>query len=138
MGLAPGGGPRHICGVMLPEMPHSEPISVDRLVKIYDKETAVDGISFTLKRGAITALLGPNGAGKTTTIATIMGLLTPTSGRVTVLGAEMPRQRYRVLARMNFESPYVEVTMRMTVRQNLMVFGKIYGVDVLHGGVGWV
>src|SRR5262245_64988799 len=113
-------------------------ISIDRLVKVYKTETAVEGISFTIAKGSITALLGGNGAGKTTTIATIMGLLTPTSGRVTVLGAEMPRQRYRVLARMNFESPYVEVTMRMTVRQNLMVFGKIYGVDVLHGGVGWV
>src|SRR5262245_11807615 len=129
MGLAPGGRPRHICGVMPPEMPYSEPaISVDRLVKIYDKETAVDGISFTLKRGAITALLGPNGAGKTTTIATIMGLLTPTSGRVTVLGAEMPAQRHRVLHRMNFESPYVDMPMRLTIRQNLTVFGMLYGV----------
>ena len=74
------------------------------------------------------ALLGGNGAGKTTTIASIMGLITPTSGRVTVLGAQMPRQRYRVLHRMNFESPYVEVPMRLTVRQNLTVFGKLYGV----------
>ena len=62
-------------------------ISVDRLVKVYKSETAVEGISFTLARGSITALLGANGAGKTTTIATIMGLLTPTSGTVTVLGA---------------------------------------------------
>jgi ABC-2 type transport system ATP-binding protein len=88
----------------------------------------VDGISFTLAPGSITALLGGNGAGKTTTIASIMGLITPTSGRVTVLGAEMPRQRYHVLHRMNFESPYVEVPMRLTVRQNLTVFGKLYGV----------
>jgi ABC-2 type transport system ATP-binding protein len=107
------------------------PISVDRLVKIYKTEPAVDGISFTLTSGSITALLGGNGAGKTTTIATIMGLVTPTSGRVTVLGAEMPRQRYRVLHRMNFESPYVEVPMRLTVRQNMKVFGKLYGVDDL-------
>ena len=57
-----------------------------------------------------------------------MGLVTPTSGRVTVLGAEMPQQRYRVLHRMNFESPYVEVPMRLTVRQNLKVFGMLYGV----------
>jgi ABC-2 type transport system ATP-binding protein len=107
------------------------PIAVDQLVKIYNTVPAVDGISFTLASGSITALLGGNGAGKTTTIATIMGLLTPTSGRVTVLGAQMPRQRYRVLARMNFESPYVEVPMRLTVRQNLTVFGKLYGVDDL-------
>jgi ABC-2 type transport system ATP-binding protein len=60
-----------------------------------------------------------------------MGLITPTSGRVTVLGAEMPRERYRVLQRMNFESPYVEVPMRLTVRQNMTVFGMLYGVENL-------
>src|SRR5580700_7966141 len=113
-------------------MPAPPPIAIERLVKIYKTVPAVDGISFTLKAGSITALLGGNGAGKTTTIATIMGLVTPTSGRVAVLGAEMPRQRYRVLQRMNFESPYVEVPMRLTVRQNLIVFGKLYGVDDLH------
>ncbi len=109
------------------------PISVDRLVKIYKTVAAVDGISFTLKPGSVTGLLGGNGAGKTTTIATIMGLVLPTSGRVTVLGAEMPKERYRVLHRMNFESPYVEVPMRLTVRQNLTVFGMLYGVEYLRG-----
>ncbi len=64
-----------------------------------------------------------------------MGLVTPTSGRVAVLGAEMPRQRYRVLHRMNFESPYVEVPMRLTVRQNMTVFGKLYGVEDLRGRI---
>lgn len=112
-------------------MPQSPPIAVERLVKIYKTVPAVDGISFTLAPGSITALLGGNGAGKTTTIASIMGLITPTSGRVTVLGAEMPLQRYRVLQRMNFESPYVEVPMRLTIRQNLTVFGKLYNVDNL-------
>ena len=106
-------------------------IAVERLVKIYKSGTAVDGISFALKPGSITALLGPNGAGKSTTIATIMGLVTPTSGRVTVLGAEMPSQRYRVLHRMNFESPYVDMPMRLTVRQNLTIFGKLYAVENL-------
>ena len=112
-------------------MPQSPPIAVERLVKIYKTVPAVDGISFTLAAGTITALLGGNGAGKTTTIASIMGLITPTSGRVSVLGARMPQQRYRVLHRMNFESPYVEVPMRLTVRQNLTVFGKLYDVDHL-------
>jgi ABC-2 type transport system ATP-binding protein len=106
-------------------------IEVERLVKIYKTVPAVDGISFALAPGSITALLGGNGAGKTTTIASIMGLIAPTSGRVTVLGAHMPSQRYRVLQRMNFESPYVEVPMRLTVRQNLTVFGKLYDVDDL-------
>ncbi len=103
-------------------------IKVERLVKIYKQLPAVDGVSFAIAPGSITGLLGGNGAGKTTTIAMIMGLIMPTSGRVTVLGAEMPRQRYRVLHRMNFESPYVEMPMRLTIRQNLRVFGMLYGV----------
>jgi ABC-2 type transport system ATP-binding protein len=111
------------------------PIAVDRLVKTYKTVAAVDGISFTLKPGSVTGLLGGNGAGKTTTIATIMGLVLPTSGRVAVLGAEMPKERYRVLHRMNFESPYVEVPMRLTVRQNMTVFGMLYGVEDLHARI---
>jgi len=103
-------------------------ISVDRLTKIYKGTMAVDGISFRLPRGSITGLLGGNGAGKTTTIAIIMGLVMPTAGHVAVLGAEMPKERYRVLHRMNFESPYVDMPMRLTVRQNLSVFAQLYGV----------
>jgi ABC-2 type transport system ATP-binding protein len=108
---------------------HATPaIAVDRLVKRYKSTTAVDGISFMLPRGSVTGLLGGNGAGKTTTIAMIMGLVTPTSGSVRVLGAAMPDERYRVLQRMNFESPYVDLPMRLTVRQNLSVFADLYAV----------
>jgi ABC-2 type transport system ATP-binding protein len=103
-------------------------IDADRLVKIYKSGVAVNGVSFSVPQGSITALLGGNGAGKTTTIAMIMGLVTPTSGRVTVLGADMAHERHRVLHRMNFESPYVDMPMRLTVRQNLTVFGLLYGV----------
>src|ERR1700694_748842 len=111
-------------------MPAAEPaIAVDQLTKVYKTTRAVDGISFALEQGSITGLLGGNGAGKTTTIAMILGLVTPTSGTVKVLGADMPRQRYLVLGRMNFESPYVDMPMRLTVRQNLNVFGRLYGVD---------
>src|SRR5689334_8292505 len=106
-------------------------LAVRDLVKQYPTGTAVAGISFALKAGSITGLLGGNGAGKTTTIAMIMGLIAPTSGRVSVLGAEMPRQRYRVLQCMNFESPYVDMPMRLTIRQNLTVFGMLYGVPDL-------
>ena len=106
----------------------SPAIAVDRLVKRYKTATAVDGISFMLPRGSVTGLLGGNGAGKTTTIAMIMGLVTPTSGSVRVLGASMPDDRYRVLQRMNFESPYVDLPMRLTVRQNLSVFADLYAV----------
>ncbi len=110
-------------------------IAVDALVKRYKSATAVDGISFRLARGSITALLGGNGAGKSTTIAMIMGLVTPTSGTVSVMGARMPKERYRVLHRMNFESPYVDMPMRLTVRQNLTVFGQLYGVADLAGRI---
>ncbi|MGE0752049.1 MAG: ABC transporter ATP-binding protein [Variibacter sp.] len=101
---------------------------MDRLVKVYKTGTAVDGISFALPPGSVTGLLGGNGAGKTTTIAMIMGLVMPTSGAVRVLGNDMARHRHRVLHRMNFESPYVEMPMRLTVRQNLKVFGTLYAV----------
>ena len=103
-------------------------IAVDRLVKRYKGVAAVDGISFQLAPGSMTGLLGGNGAGKTTTIAMIMGLVTPTSGTVSVLGADMPRDRYRVLHRMNFESPYVDMPTRLTVWQNLSVFAQLYAV----------
>jgi ABC-2 type transport system ATP-binding protein len=117
---------------ILPSAAASEPaIAVERLVKDYKTGTAVAGISFALKRGSTTALLGGNGAGKTTTIAMLMGLVIPTSGSVRVLGVDMARHRHRVLHRMNFESPYVEMPMRLTVRQNLTVFGRLYGVEAL-------
>ena len=106
-------------------------IAVDQLVKVYKSTRAVDGISFALPQGSIIGLLGGNGAGKTTTIAMLMGLTTPTSGSIRVLGADMPRERYRALHRMNFESPYVEMPMRLTIRQNLKVFGMLYGVPNL-------
>ena len=111
------------------------PIAVDRLVKRYKSVTAVDGISFSVEPGSCAALLGGNGAGKTTTISTIMGLVEPTAGRVTVLGAAMPRQRHRVLHRMNFESPYVNMPMRLTVRQNMTVFGMLYGCEDVAGRI---
>jgi ABC-2 type transport system ATP-binding protein len=103
-------------------------IAVENLVKLYKNVTAVAGISFRLAPGSVTGLLGGNGAGKTTTIAMIMGLVQPTSGTVSVLGAQMPQQRYRVLHRMNFESPYVAMPLRLTVRQNLSVFAQLYAV----------
>jgi ABC-2 type transport system ATP-binding protein len=106
-------------------------IEVVRLVKQYKTTRAVDDISFRIARGSITGLLGGNGAGKTTTIAMIMGLVLPTSGRVAVLGYPMPERRAHVLGRMNFESPYVDMPMRLTVRQNLTIFGRLYAVKNL-------
>jgi ABC-2 type transport system ATP-binding protein len=106
----------------------SAAIEVADLVKLYRTTRAVDNVSFRIARGSITGLLGGNGAGKTTTIAMIMGLVLPSSGRIQVLGASMPGQSAEVLGRMNFESPYVDMPMRLTVRQNLTIFGRLYAV----------
>jgi ABC-2 type transport system ATP-binding protein len=110
-------------------------IEVAHLVKLYKTTLAVDDISFRIARGSITGLLGGNGAGKTTTIAMIMGLVLPTSGRIRVLGHPMPEQSAEVLGRMNFESPYVDMPMRLTVRQNLTIFGRLYAVENLRGRI---
>jgi ABC-2 type transport system ATP-binding protein len=104
-------------------------IEVAHLVKTYKNTRAVDDISFAIARGGITGLLGGNGAGKTTTIAMIMGLVLPTSGRIEVLGHPMPEDSADVLGRMNFESPYVDMPARLTVRQNLTIFGRLYSVE---------
>src|ERR1700759_4398302 len=106
-------------------------IAVSHLVKRYKTVRAVDDVSFAIARGSITGLLGGNGAGKTTRIAMIMGLVLPTSGTVEGRGHPMPAESADVLGRMNFESPYVDMPMRLTVRQNLTVFGRLYAVDHL-------
>jgi ABC-2 type transport system ATP-binding protein len=107
----------------------SEPvIQVEELVKRYGATVAVDGIGFAVERGVTAALLGGNGAGKTTTLAILLGLLLPTSGRVKVFGRDVLRHRYRVLPLMNFSSPYVDLPHRLTVRQNLTIYARLYGL----------
>lgn len=103
-------------------------IRVSALTKRYGKVLAVDGIDFTARAGATVGLLGGNGAGKTTTIAMLLGLLVPTSGTIHVLGHDMARDRFAALARMNFSSPYVSLPHRLTVAENLRVYGHLYGV----------
>jgi ABC-2 type transport system ATP-binding protein len=103
-------------------------IEVRDLVKRFDEVEAVRGVTFAVERGATCALLGGNGAGKTTTLSMLLGLLLPTAGQVTVLGEDMARHRYRVLPRMNFTSPYVDLPKKLTVEENLFVFGRLYGV----------
>jgi ABC-2 type transport system ATP-binding protein len=103
-------------------------VAVHGLVKRFAGVVAVDRLDFALARGTTTALLGANGAGKTTTLAMLLGLLAPTAGEIRVLGAAMPRERYLVLHRMNFSSPYVDLPLRLTVRQNLLVYAGLYGV----------
>jgi ABC-2 type transport system ATP-binding protein len=106
-------------------------IVLENLSKKYGSRYAVEDVSLTAGKGATIGLLGGNGAGKTTTIAMIMGLVIPTSGRALVLGHDMARERHKVLSRMNFESPYVALPARLTVRENLTVFGRLYAVPNL-------
>jgi ABC-2 type transport system ATP-binding protein len=103
-------------------------IQVDDLTKRYGEVLAVDRISFAAPIGATVGLLGGNGAGKTTTIAMLLGLLIPTSGRITVLDHDIAKDRFTALARMNFSSPYVALPARLTVRENLQVYGHLYNV----------
>ncbi|MCB5944204.1 ABC transporter ATP-binding protein [Acidocella sp. KAb 2-4] len=106
-------------------------IRVENLVKRYPHTLAVDHISFTLAPGQILGLLGGNGAGKTTTIAMLLGLLVPSAGRITVLGHDMARDRFAALARMNFSSPYIALPARLSVYENLAVYGHLYNVPNL-------
>ncbi|MGF1641249.1 MAG: ABC transporter ATP-binding protein [Rhodospirillales bacterium] len=110
-------------------------IRVDGLIKRFGPLTAVAGVSFAVRRGSTTALLGGNGAGKTTTLSILLGLLLPTAGSVIVLGTDMVRDRYRVLGRMNFSSPYVDLPKRLSVGENLTVYGHLYGIDDVRGRV---
>jgi ABC-2 type transport system ATP-binding protein len=116
-------------------VPASPVILVEHLSKRFKSTAAVDDIGFAVERGATAALLGGNGAGKTTTLSMLLGLLLPTAGRVRVLGEDMLKHRHRVLPRMNFSSPYVDLPHRLTVRENLAVFGRLYGLPRLAGRI---
>jgi ABC-2 type transport system ATP-binding protein len=103
-------------------------VRVSELTKRFGEVTAVDHLSFSVSRGEIFGLLGPNGAGKTTTIQLLLGLTTPTSGEMSVLGLDVERNRRRVLQRVNFSSAYISLPSNLTVRQNLRVFARLYGI----------
>ncbi len=111
-------------------------IVVQGLSKRYGKTLAVDAICFGVQAGGTVGLLGGNGAGKTTTIAMLLGLLIPTAGSIRVLGHDMARDRFAALARMNFSSPYVSLPQRLTVAQNLRVYGHLYNVPRLAQRIG--
>ena len=104
-------------------------LEVEALTKRFGKFTAVDAVSFSVARGVTAALLGANGAGKTTTMAMILGLLLPSAGSVRIFGSDLAANRYALLPRMNFSSPYTDLPHRLTVRENLTVYAKLYGLD---------
>tara|TARA_Y100001970_G_scaffold215304_1_gene263373 strand:+ start:6981 stop:7715 length:735 start_codon:yes stop_codon:yes gene_type:complete len=104
-------------------------IVVKNLSKNYQKKEAVRDINFTIGENEILGLLGPNGCGKTTTIAMMLGLLKPTKGKVIIHGQDIEKNRISLLHKMNFISPYIELPKKLTVRENLIVYAKLYGVN---------
>ena len=110
-------------------------LRVEGLTKRYGETLAVDRLGFALAPGRTLGLLGGNGAGKTTTIAMLLGLLIPTEGSIHVLGHDMARDRFAALARMNFSSPYVSLPARLSVAENLRVYGHLYGVRGLEARI---
>ena len=108
-----------------------KPLEVIRLSKTFNTKVAVKDISFTVNQNEIIGILGPNGCGKTTTIGMILGLLKPSNGRVLISGVEIENQRVDLLNKLNFISPYIELPKKLTVRQNLEVYGRLYDVNKL-------
>ena len=107
------------------------PLEIINLSKAYDAKEAVKNISFKLSQNEIVGILGPNGCGKTTTIGMILGLLKPTSGKILINGIEIESHRVKLLNKLNFISPYIELPKKLTVKQNLEVYGRLYDVNKL-------
>ena len=103
-------------------------VEVKDLKKTYGLKEAVGGISFKIKDDEILGLLGPNGSGKTTTIGMMLGLLKPSNGEIIIDGKKIEENRIEILKKINFISPYIELPKKLTVKQNLIVYGKLYSV----------
>ena len=114
------------------------PLEVIELSKTYKKKEAVKNISFKVNENEIIGILGPNGCGKTTTIGMILGLLKPSNGKVLINGIEIEKRRVELLDSINFISPYVELPKKLTVRQNLIVYGKLYDVKNLKSKIEYL
>ena len=114
------------------------PLEVINLSKSYNNNEAVKNISFKVNKNEIIGILGPNGCGKTTTIGMILGLLKPTSGSVLINGKEVEIERVDLLKDLNFISPYIELPKKLTVKQNLKVYGKLYDVKKLESKIDYL
>ena len=110
-------------------------IEVNNLAKQFKNALAVNNISFKINKGTIIGLLGPNGCGKSTTIGMLLGLIKPTSGTVVINGQNIEHNRTSLLEKMNFISPYIELPKRLTVEENLKVYGRLYGVKNLESKI---
>ena len=113
-------------------------IEVINLSKSYKTKKAVNNISFKINENEIVGLLGPNGCGKTTTIGMILGLLKPTSGQVLINGKNIENNKISILHKMNFISPYIELPKKLTVKQNLIVYGKLYNIKNLNERINFL
>ena len=107
-------------------------VEVKEIKKNYGNKEAVKGISFNIKQDEILGLLGPNGCGKTTTIGMLLGLLKPTSGKIFINGQMLDGNRIKILEQINFISPYIELPKKLTVKQNLIVYSKLYKIKNIH------
>ena len=116
----------------------SNSIEVINLSKTYKSKIAVNNINFKINENEIIGLLGPNGCGKTTTIGMILGLLKPTSGKVLINGLDIEKNKISILHKMNFISPYIELPKKLTVRQNLIVYGKLYNIQNLNDQIKYL
>ena len=114
------------------------PLEVIELSKDYDGKNAVRDVSFKLNQNEIIGILGPNGCGKTTTIGMILGLLKPSKGKVFINGIEIEKQRVNVLNNLNFISPYIELPKKLTVKQNLEIYGRLYDVKKLKSKIEYI
>jgi len=113
-------------------------IEVINLSKNYKSKKAVNNISFKINENEIIGLLGPNGCGKTTTIGMILGLLKPTSGKVLINGSNLETNKIPILKKLNFISPYIELPKKLKVKQNLIVYGKLYNVENLDDRINYL
>ena len=107
------------------------PLEVINLSKVYSNNEVVKEISFKVNKNQIVGILGPNGCGKTTTIGMILGLLKPSKGKVLIDGIEIEKKRVDLLEKINFISPYIELPKKLTVKQNLEVYGRLYDIKNL-------
>ena len=113
-------------------------LEVIGLTKDYDGKDAVRDISFKLNQNEIIGILGPNGCGKTTTIGMILGLLKPSKGKILINGTEIENQREDILNKINFISPYIELPKKLTVRQNLEVYGRLYDIKKIKKKIEYI
>ena len=113
-------------------------IKVINLKKSYGTKEAVKNINFEIQENQIIGLLGPNGSGKTTTIGMILGLLKPSSGEVLINGLKLEENQIEILHKINFISPYIELPKKLTVKQNLIVYGKLYSVKKINDKIDYL